>query len=148
MIFYLKRQRFLSAHTHDAVTRIVRYTVETGSITAIVAIVQVTVQLAFPKNNFFETPSWMLGKLYSNNLLVLLNSRAVVIGGRTKGSPSEPGAFVNEIRLNSRGDISATRLGVGSASSGSKHAIDHEGVQVEKEVRWDASAIQHDGTVV
>ncbi|KAK7471210.1 hypothetical protein VKT23_002619 [Stygiomarasmius scandens] len=148
MIFYLKRQRFLSAHTHDAVTRVVRYTVETGSITALVAIIQVIVFLAFPKNNFFETPSWTLGKLYSNNLLVLLNSRAVVVGGRTKSSFSEPGAFVNEIRLNSRGGISATRLDVGNTPSGGKHTI--EGVRIEKEVRLDPTAAvsQDDGAVV
>jgi len=72
---------------------------------------------------------------------VLLNSRAVVVGGRTKGFP-ESGVFVNEIELTSKGDISATRLGVVSISSGSKHGI--EGVQVEKEVRWDVSAIRDD----
>jgi hypothetical protein len=32
----------------------------------------VIVQHAFPENNYFETPSWVLGKLYSNNLLVSL----------------------------------------------------------------------------
>ncbi|KAK7443466.1 hypothetical protein VKT23_015639 [Stygiomarasmius scandens] len=132
MIFYFKRQRFLSPRTHDAVTRIVRYTVETGSITAITAIVQVSVFLAFPNKNFFDTPSWTLGKLYSNSLLFLLNSRAAVSGGRSK-------TFVNEVRLNSRGDISATNLDVGSISSGSKHAI--PGVRIDKEVvRWDPMA--------
>jgi hypothetical protein len=39
---------------------------------ALVASLMVIVQHAFPENNYFETPSWVLGKLYSNNLLVSL----------------------------------------------------------------------------
>jgi len=106
MTYYLKRRQVLSTHINQAITRLVRYTVETGSITALVAIIQVIVFLAFPANNFFETPSWTLGKLYSNNLLVLLNARAVIVGGRGQQT-SDGGVYINEIQLNSRGAISS-----------------------------------------
>ncbi|KAJ7660354.1 hypothetical protein DFH06DRAFT_1044088 [Mycena polygramma] len=82
MTFYLKRGQIMSSQMKTTIAKIVRYTVETGAITALVAIVQLVVQRAFPEKNYFETPSWTLGKLYSNNLLVLLNSRAVAVGGR------------------------------------------------------------------
>ncbi|KAJ7448363.1 hypothetical protein FB451DRAFT_1567285 [Mycena latifolia] len=98
MTYYLKRGRLISARLKDAITRLVRYTVETGAITALVAVVQLIVFLAFPKNNFFETPSWTLGKLYSNNLLVLLNARAVVLGGRNASTSA-----ATEINLEARG---------------------------------------------
>ncbi|KAJ7888177.1 hypothetical protein B0H14DRAFT_2694453 [Mycena olivaceomarginata] len=71
-----------SSQMKNYIAKIVRYTVETGAITALVASLMVIVQHAFPENNYFETPSWVLGKLYSNNLLVLLNARAVTVGGR------------------------------------------------------------------
>ncbi|KAF7333390.1 hypothetical protein MVEN_02354700 [Mycena venus] len=145
MTFYLKRQRILSSHTKDAITRIVRYTVETGSITALVAIVQVIVQLAFPKNNFFETPSWTLGKLYSNNLLasrfVLLNARAVVVGGRNYSTFSDGcHAYVNEIHLDSRGDIrgaplDANRTHVGTNKLSERQDTEASHVQISKEVK-------------
>ncbi|KAF5365281.1 hypothetical protein D9758_005338 [Tetrapyrgos nigripes] len=155
MVFWLKRQRFLSVHMHDTVARVVRYTVETGSVTALVAILQVVVFLAFPNNNFFETPSWTLGKLYSNSLLVLLNSRAVILGGRSY--QSAPAESINEIRFNSRGDVSTLPLDIRTSSTGSNHAAAIGGVRVQKEVqvakedvRWPggiASPVSREGEV-
>ncbi|KAJ6459073.1 hypothetical protein C8R45DRAFT_1031381 [Mycena sanguinolenta] len=82
MTFYLKRSQVKSVQMRSTVAKLVRYTVETGAITALVAIVQLVVQHTNPRNNYFETPSWTLGKLYSNSLMVLLNARAVTVGGR------------------------------------------------------------------
>ncbi|KAF8169975.1 hypothetical protein K438DRAFT_2024530 [Mycena galopus ATCC 62051] len=82
IIMQLKRDRIKSIKMRNFISKLVRYTVETGAITALVAVIQVVVQHAYPSNNYFETPSWTLGKLYSNNLLVLLNARAVTVGGR------------------------------------------------------------------
>ncbi|KIK65657.1 hypothetical protein GYMLUDRAFT_240157 [Collybiopsis luxurians FD-317 M1] len=111
MTFYLKRRRFLSVHTNKVVTKLVRYTIETGAITALAAIIQVVVFLAFPADNFFETPSWTLGKLYSNNLLVLLNARAQIVGGRNPNTASSNGGvYINEIQLDSRGGVTASPL--------------------------------------
>ncbi|KAJ7147936.1 hypothetical protein C8R43DRAFT_1195282 [Mycena crocata] len=56
--------------------------IQTGAITSIVAILDVTLFLVFPANNFHQTPAFMLGKLYSNVLVVTLNARAVT------GTPS------------------------------------------------------------
>ncbi|KAJ7114674.1 hypothetical protein C8R43DRAFT_1039185 [Mycena crocata] len=56
--------------------------IQTGAITSIVAIFDVTLFLVFPANNLHQTPAFMLGKLYSNVLLVTLNARALT------GTPS------------------------------------------------------------
>ncbi|KAJ7615376.1 hypothetical protein FB45DRAFT_1035372 [Roridomyces roridus] len=60
----------------------VRYVVETGFLAAILAIFQLIIYSAYPSHKYFETGIWTLGKLYSNTLLALLNSRAVTVGGR------------------------------------------------------------------
>jgi len=102
MTFYLKRGQVISDRMRNNIAKIVRYTVETGAITALVATVQIIVQYAFPKNNYFETPSWTLGKLYSNNLLVLLNARAVTVGGRDYVNSTVRG-LTDEIDFNTTG---------------------------------------------
>ncbi|KAJ7139242.1 hypothetical protein C8R44DRAFT_302150 [Mycena epipterygia] len=121
MTFYLQRRRpmVLSHRLDDTLTRLVRYTIETGVITALVAIVQLVVQRAFPTNNFFETPSWTLGKLYSNSLLVLLNARSITLGGRNT-STSETSNNINEIHLDSAGLVFATPMIVTRDSSRSR----------------------------
>ncbi|KAJ7133833.1 hypothetical protein C8R46DRAFT_1139948 [Mycena filopes] len=101
MSYYLKRGQVLSTQMKSTIAQIVRYTIETGAITAVVAIVQLVVQHTKPVgNNYFETPSWTLGKLYSNNLLVLLNARAVTVGGR--GYVTRDPGVTNEIDFGRR----------------------------------------------
>ncbi|KAJ7698279.1 hypothetical protein B0H17DRAFT_1006783 [Mycena rosella] len=141
MTFYLKRRRIRSTHLKDIIARLVRYTVETGAITAAVAVVQLVIFLAFPKNNFFETPSWTLGKLYSNNLLVLLNARAVVLGGRNYLASTEPG-YVNEINLNSRSGISPARMN--DTLESSIHF--HNGVVSDIRISKDGRRVSMEGT--
>ncbi|KAJ7610425.1 hypothetical protein FB45DRAFT_1121482 [Roridomyces roridus] len=70
MAFYLHRGISMAPRLRNFLTRTVRYTIETGAITAVAALIQLIVFLALPSHNYFETPSWTLGKLYSNTLLV------------------------------------------------------------------------------
>ncbi|KAJ7185995.1 hypothetical protein C8R46DRAFT_1062147 [Mycena filopes] len=94
MSYYLKRGQVLSTQMKSTIAQIV-------PITAVVAIVQLVVQHTKPVgNNYFETPSWTLGKLYSNNLLVLLNARAVTVGGR--GYVTRDPGVTNEIDFGRR----------------------------------------------
>ncbi|KAJ6557653.1 hypothetical protein B0H19DRAFT_946412, partial [Mycena capillaripes] len=72
ILVQLKRGHVISTRMKNTVAKIVRYTVETGAITALVAIFQLVIQHITPNNNYFETPSWTLGKLYSNSLLASL----------------------------------------------------------------------------
>ncbi|KAH8830954.1 hypothetical protein DL96DRAFT_985049 [Flagelloscypha sp. PMI_526] len=76
LTFYLHRMRSGVKSTDKAITRIIRLTVETGSITALGAIVIVI--------TYFVAPPWFLvisdciGKLYANNLMVMFNRRLTI----------------------------------------------------------------------
>ncbi|KAL0574086.1 hypothetical protein V5O48_007871 [Marasmius crinis-equi] len=82
VILSKKRSGFNTA-TDDAITRIIRLTVETGSLTAILAIITVALFFSFPTRAYWNVPIDVLGKLYSNNLMVILNRRIKISDGRT-----------------------------------------------------------------
>ncbi|KAI0046251.1 hypothetical protein FA95DRAFT_1607046 [Auriscalpium vulgare] len=74
--WYLRSRRlgFLQ-ETTDIMSQILRVSVATGLITAAVAAVDMTMFLVYKHNNFHMCPAIVLGKLYSNSFLVLLNNR-------------------------------------------------------------------------
>jgi len=62
--------------TDNILVKIVRLTVETNTVTASVAIIVLVCLLAIPDNSSIAmTPSYALGKLYSNTLLAIFNNR-------------------------------------------------------------------------
>jgi len=60
----------------DCLRHIIRMVVETNALTAVVAIIGLVMTLAFPKSEMVMTPAYVLGKIYSNTLMVVLNDRA------------------------------------------------------------------------
>ncbi|KAK0484817.1 hypothetical protein IW261DRAFT_1560495 [Armillaria novae-zelandiae] len=78
----------LMRSTHDfrrtrmLVTRIIRLTIETGSMTAVVALLNVILFSVFPHKTFYMTPALLMPKLYTNTVYMVLNSRIRIIGGR------------------------------------------------------------------
>jgi len=98
LIFYLVRRRtredYLSGH---AVVSIVRLLVETNIVTTIVSFATLLIVFLYPDNNWFVCPAFMIGKVYSNTLLVSLNNRIAIREramscscGRTIRSPAGP----------------------------------------------------------
>ncbi|PPQ98166.1 hypothetical protein CVT26_003212 [Gymnopilus dilepis] len=77
MSYYLSRSNSSVKATRVLVNRLIRLTIETGSLTAVVAVVDIILFFAFPLNNYFFTPSIALAKLYTNTLVFIFNSRAV-----------------------------------------------------------------------
>ncbi|KAK0245234.1 hypothetical protein EDD85DRAFT_11095 [Armillaria nabsnona] len=67
--------------TSKVVTKLIRYTIETGLITSLVVILQLILWLTFSQYNFHFICFLTVGKLYSNTLLATLNSRALIFGG-------------------------------------------------------------------
>lgn len=118
MSYYLKRRQseVLSRKMNNTITQIVRYTVETGAITAVVAVVLLVLFLATPTEDYYAVPNRPLAKLYSNNLLVLLNTRAIVIGGRSDITTQD----INEIKFNTAGNITAEPLSTTGERSSSQ----------------------------
>jgi hypothetical protein len=61
---------------------------------AIVAVLTAGLALGFKDNDFFVTPSYILAKLYTNNLLVIFNSRLHIEHGRN-GRPAEDSGYAS-----------------------------------------------------
>ncbi|THH14040.1 hypothetical protein EW146_g6253 [Bondarzewia mesenterica] len=77
MIYLLKRaqRRTVFRATEDMLTRLLHLSVGTGMLTSSVAAVCAILFLASQTNNFYMAPMAVLGKLYSNSLMVLFNAR-------------------------------------------------------------------------
>ncbi|KAK1216953.1 hypothetical protein PQX77_020400 [Marasmius sp. AFHP31] len=82
-----KKRTGFNAKTDDVITNIIRLTVETGTLTAVLAILIVILYFVFPKASYWNAPTDFLGKLYSNNLLVILNSRMKISDGTDSSGP-------------------------------------------------------------
>ncbi|KAK7052973.1 hypothetical protein VNI00_004293 [Paramarasmius palmivorus] len=92
MTFVLSRLNGGFQETRDLVRRIIRLTMETGSLTAAVALVDLIVFLVLPDDNYHIVPALVLAKLYSNSLLVVFNSRLRIPHARGNDSESVPTA--------------------------------------------------------
>ncbi|SJL10283.1 uncharacterized protein ARMOST_13667 [Armillaria ostoyae] len=64
------------------VTKIIRLTIETGSVTAVVALLSFVLFIVFPHRYFYATPVLLMPKLYANTVYMVLNSRFQILGGR------------------------------------------------------------------
>ncbi|KAJ6503140.1 hypothetical protein DFH09DRAFT_864789, partial [Mycena vulgaris] len=82
MTYYLSKYDTGFRQTCALVSKLVRLTIETGSLTALVALITVTLFLTFPDRHFFTTPAALMPTLYTNSILVILNARIQIIGGR------------------------------------------------------------------
>ncbi|KAK0229045.1 hypothetical protein IW262DRAFT_1456338 [Armillaria fumosa] len=68
--------------TRMLITKLIRLTIETGSVTAAVALLNSILFFAFPHQTFYTTPALLMPKLYANTVYMVLNSRIRIIGGR------------------------------------------------------------------
>ncbi|KAF8908252.1 hypothetical protein CPB85DRAFT_794987 [Mucidula mucida] len=82
MTWTLLRAR-TGVNTTDAVVfRIVRLSIETGTLCAIFAVLDLIFYVVFMHNNFHLVPSIALTKMYSNSFFAVLNSRVKIRDGR------------------------------------------------------------------
>ncbi|THU83380.1 hypothetical protein K435DRAFT_844058 [Dendrothele bispora CBS 962.96] len=70
------------AKTKLLLGRLIRLTIETGSATATIALITLILVTAFPDRTYYSTFSVIVPKTYANTLLVILNSRFRIVGGR------------------------------------------------------------------
>ncbi|KAF8152802.1 hypothetical protein K438DRAFT_1987814 [Mycena galopus ATCC 62051] len=87
MIFILTKYRKMTPwkKTDTIITKLIYHTVETGAVTAIIAILDMVLFLIYPQYLFHVVPSFILGKIYSNVVLATLNARTINSrGGETK----------------------------------------------------------------
>ncbi|KAK1229504.1 hypothetical protein PQX77_007427 [Marasmius sp. AFHP31] len=82
MTYYLLRGRNeFSMNTNAIITKLVRLTVETGTITAAAAILDLVFFLSLHRNALHQLSGVTLSKLYTNSLLMLFNNRIHIRGG-------------------------------------------------------------------
>jgi len=75
LVYGLSKKRTGFAVLNDQIDRIIRVTVQTGSLTALTALVDAIVFLSVPNTTIFFSWDLMLSKLYTTTLLSSLNAR-------------------------------------------------------------------------
>ncbi|KAK0486831.1 hypothetical protein EDD18DRAFT_1466758 [Armillaria luteobubalina] len=82
MTYYLMRSNTSFRRTQMLVTKIIRLTIETGFVTALVALAIIILLFAFPHQTFYVAPALVISKLCANSMYMVLNSRIQIVGGR------------------------------------------------------------------
>ncbi|PBK87451.1 hypothetical protein ARMGADRAFT_1085475 [Armillaria gallica] len=82
MTYYLMRSNTGFRQTQILITRLIRLTVETGTVTAVFALLNLILFFAFPHQTFYTPPTLLMPKLYANTIYMVLNSRIRIMGGR------------------------------------------------------------------
>ncbi|KDR71255.1 hypothetical protein GALMADRAFT_143958 [Galerina marginata CBS 339.88] len=107
MTYYLRRHDTEIPETQDLLTRIIRLTIETGSLTATIAIITLTLTFLTGKN-YYQASVAVLGKMYSNSMMVAFNSRMRINNGSSTSftfpiaSQGTPTRFDMDLELNGR----------------------------------------------
>jgi len=82
MTYYLLKQDTQIPQTRVLVSKLIRLILETGSVTAVAALMAVTVWFAFPGSAYYAIFGISMPTLYGNTTLVVLNARFQILGGR------------------------------------------------------------------
>jgi len=166
MTYYLWRARSAFDDSNTIIVRLIAMTVETGTLCAVVAIIELAMFLAYPHNNYHIAPALALSKLYSNSLFAVsvhcshlshfrlidlcfrqvLNARVRIIGGRT-GDPRDKDPTLSQSHhptptaLTWRVGVNANRhrSGIDTMDSTIPHMNSAISVTVTTDVRDDAS---------
>jgi len=75
MTYLLRRTKGGYDRTDYMIEQLVKMTVETGTMTAVVSIIDLVLFLLFKDNNLHVAPAIILAKLYSNTLMAIFNNR-------------------------------------------------------------------------
>lgn len=82
MAYFLLRHDSKISQTHAIVQRLIRLVIETGTLTALAASIDIVLYYAFPHKAYHSCPATVLAKLYSNSMLAIFNSRIRIVGSR------------------------------------------------------------------
>ncbi|KAK0489765.1 hypothetical protein EDD18DRAFT_1458661 [Armillaria luteobubalina] len=84
MTYLLNRAQTSLKSTRILLSRLMRLTIETGTVTAVIATIHMALFLTYHDNNYHTAPANCLVKVYSNTVLAVCNSRMTrrIRGGR------------------------------------------------------------------
>ncbi|KAJ7908197.1 hypothetical protein B0H13DRAFT_2331600 [Mycena leptocephala] len=88
MTYYLSKHDIKFRQTRVIVSKLTRLIIETGSITALIALITLALFYAFPTNTYYEPSAMIIPTLYANTMLAVFNSRFQILGGRGTGTPT------------------------------------------------------------
>ncbi|KAK0481291.1 hypothetical protein IW261DRAFT_1363026, partial [Armillaria novae-zelandiae] len=80
--YYLTRYDAGIRQTQIIVTKLIHLIIETGTVTAAAALVNLVLFFAFPHQALDGTTAFIIPKLYANTIYMVLNSRFRIMGGR------------------------------------------------------------------
>jgi len=112
MTYYLSRRGTDWKPTQKVVHKLIRLFIETGTLTATIAIINFALFLIPGHTTYWQTTIGILGKLYSNTMMVVLNNRIVFKTTQDESTMSnEPRLVVSNPGISSgpHGGISVTR---------------------------------------
>jgi len=89
LCFYLRRGRSGFEKTNSLISRIIQYTIATGLLTSLYAFGCVITYFAIPRTFIFIAMHFSLGRLYTNALLVTLNSRRKLRANMQRSYPGQ-----------------------------------------------------------
>ncbi|KAJ6580029.1 hypothetical protein DFH09DRAFT_1444405 [Mycena vulgaris] len=82
MSYYLSTVDSAFRQTRIFLSKLIRLTIETGSVTALVALTTLALFYAFPNRIYNFLPALIIPTLYANTILAILNARIRIVGGR------------------------------------------------------------------
>ncbi|KAF9053834.1 hypothetical protein BDZ89DRAFT_1056388 [Hymenopellis radicata] len=83
MFYYLKRDLSNSgSRSANTAVNIVRIVIETALLCSVLAVLQLALYLAYREYHYYMAPGIALCKLYSNSLMVILNSHVLMVEHR------------------------------------------------------------------
>ncbi|KAJ7200562.1 hypothetical protein GGX14DRAFT_466417 [Mycena pura] len=134
MVVYIlkKRTQGFSASMEVSIKRIVKVTVETGFLCAVFALVTLYLFVAYDGNNYHLGTCIWLSKLYSNSILLILNSRARIERRTADSTASVSVDVVCHTNGNPSG-ISALQFAVSTRTSGTTGTMMQQS-HAEKEI--------------
>ncbi|PPR03487.1 hypothetical protein CVT26_007893 [Gymnopilus dilepis] len=103
MTYYLSKKRTSWKQTRRIVQKLIRLIIETGTLTATIATINLVLSLLPGKPTYFQTTSGILGKMYSTTMMVVFNSRMRIVGGETSEEPISSLEATNPRRRSSNG---------------------------------------------
>ncbi|KAF7378189.1 hypothetical protein MSAN_00243500 [Mycena sanguinolenta] len=84
-ILWRHKRRTKFAETSGILNRLIRISIETGALTSVTAIVEISLWLSWEQFYYHFVPFLILGKLYSNVLMATLNCRNPIFHGSSQG---------------------------------------------------------------
>ncbi|KAF9015911.1 hypothetical protein BDZ89DRAFT_1166045 [Hymenopellis radicata] len=82
MTYYLLQKDTGFRHTQVLLSKLIRLTVETGTVTAAAALTGLILFFVFPGTMYYGCIALLVPKLYGNMMFMVLNSRLRIVGGR------------------------------------------------------------------